>query len=266
MTSLYEFLRAEPTDRGLRAEVTRDLYGAYEGAFGGLVAAFALAAARRVAPARRPVALDCRFLSGLAAGVVHAEATVRRAGRTLTVVEVDVRDGNGVLAATATASFVDPDVLFPFDDAAMVRPGASVAYAEASPFQLRRSDVPIVGTLGPRVALTAADLVATVLEVPWDEGGAAAEAACLAADMSVGPPVARELQGEWVPHPNPDLSLRFSGETVGPEVAGVARLERIAAGVATVRLEVFSGAELVAVGCSSALLLGLGARPPEALR
>ncbi len=262
MTTLHEFLGAESTGDGLRAEVRRDLYGAYEGAFGGLVAAFALSAAREVAPGRRPVGLDTRFLTGLAAGSVHAEANIRRAGRTLTVVDVDVLDPNGSLAATATASFVDPETLFDFDDDAMVRPGASVAYAEASPFQLRRSDVPVVGTLGPRVSLTDAALVATVLQVPWDEAGTAPEAACLVADMAVAPPVARELRGEWVPHPNPDLSLRFTATDVGPEVAGVARLERVAAGVAAVRLEVFSGVELLAVGCSSVVLLGMGARDP----
>jgi len=73
--------------------------------------------------------------------------------------------------------------------------------------------------------------------------------------MSVGPPVAAELQGTGTPHPNPDLSLRFTGDDAGPEVAGVARLERIAAGVAAVRIEVFSGVELIAVGCSASLLL-----------
>jgi hypothetical protein len=41
-------------------------------------------------------------------------------------------------------------------------------------------------------------------------------------------------------------------------MAGVARLERIAAGVATVRVEVFSGVDLIAVGISTALLLGMG--------
>jgi uncharacterized protein (TIGR00369 family) len=257
--SLYEFLNAEPVDDGLRAEVTRDMYGAFEGAFGGIVAVLALGAARNAADNRRPVALDARFLRGLTAGSVHARASVVRAGRTLTVVDVAILDANGGLSATASATSVDPASLHPLDDAAMVRPGASVTYAEASPFQLRRRDAPIVGTLGPRVALTSADLVATVLEVPWTEAGTAPEAACLVADMSVGPPVARELASEWVPHPNPDLSLRFCGDDTGPEVAGVARLERVAAGVATVRIEVFSGVELIAVGCASSLLLGIGA-------
>ena len=170
-------------------------------------------------------------------------------------------DGRERLAASATAGFVNEEALYSFDDGEMVRPGASVDYAEASPFQLRRSDAPIVGTLEPRVALTDPGLMATVLQVPWDEEGTGPEAACLAADMSVGPPVARELENGWVPHPNPDLSLRFVGEEVGPEVAGVARLERVAAGVAATRIEVFSGIDLVAIGSSASILLGAANAP-----
>jgi acyl-coenzyme A thioesterase PaaI-like protein len=70
--------------------------------------------------------------------------------------------------------------------------------------------------------------------------------------------VSADLGDSWVPHPTADLSLRFAGSEAGPEVAGVARLERIAAGLATVRVEVFSGVDLIAVGLSSALLLGMG--------
>jgi hypothetical protein len=69
--------------------------------------------------------------------------------------------------------------------------------------------------------------------------------------------VAAELGDEDVPHPNPDLSLRFAVEHTDEEVAGVARLERVGHGVAAVRIEVFSGIELIAVGCSTSLLLGL---------
>jgi hypothetical protein len=100
--------------------------------------------------------------------------------------------------------------------------------------------------------------MATVLRVPFDPAGAAGEAACLVADMAVEPPVVADLGDTWVPHPNVDLSLRFAGQECGPEVAGVARLERIAAGLATVRVEVFSGVDLIAVGLSSTLLLGMG--------
>jgi acyl-coenzyme A thioesterase PaaI-like protein len=256
--NLGDFLAATPEDEGHRFSFGRDLHGAFEGAFGGVVAAACLHTARRTSD-RRPIALDCRFLRSIPAGEVTSVPEVVRVGRTLTVVLVRVFDAERELAALGTVSMAESRVLHPLDDAGMVRPGASVTYAEASPWQLRRADAPIVGTLEPRVALTDPGLIATVLRVPFDEPGTGPEASCLAADMAVGPPVAAELKKTWVPHPNPDLSLRFAGDEVGPEVAGVARLERISSGIATVRVEVFSGLDLVAVGISSALLLGLGA-------
>jgi acyl-coenzyme A thioesterase PaaI-like protein len=253
-----EFLGLEPVGDDLRFSLGRDLHGAFEGAFGGVVAACALLAARRLAAGRRPVSLDCRFLHPIPAGTLGARPRLVQEGRTISAVAVDLVDEQSRLAATASATFVDEAVLHPLDDAGMVRPGASVAYAEASPWEMRKTSVPIIGTLEPRVALTDPGLVATVLRVPFDHEDAGAEAACLVADMAVEPPLAADLGDSWIPHPSVDLSLRFAGSESGPEVAGVARLERIAAGLATVRVEVFSGVDLIAVGLSSALLLGMG--------
>lgn len=258
--TVADFLGASAGEEGtMTFALGRELHGAFEGAFGGVVAATSLTAAREVAPGLRPIALDCRFLRGVPAGEVRARVETVRAGRTVTALRVLVEDADGGLCATADASFADPGALHPLDDAGMVRPGASITYAEASPWQLRKSDAPIVGTLEPRLALTDPGLLATVLRIPWAEASRAPEAACLAADMSVGPPVAQELGDHWVPHPNPDLSLRFALEDVGvDEIAGVARLERVGAGVAVVRFEVFAGMDLVAVGCCSSILLGFG--------
>jgi uncharacterized protein (TIGR00369 family) len=257
--TVLDFLGGSVTDDGMVFKLGRELHGAFEGAFGGVIAAAALSAARTVAEDRRPIALDCRFLKGIAAGMVRARADVVRSGRTVTVARVLVEDEEGTVCATADASLANQEALHPLDDAGMVRPGASITYAEASPWQLRKADAPIVGTLEPRIATTDPGLLATVLRVPWDESDRAAEAACLVADMAVGPPVARELGDHWVPHPNPDLALRFALEDVdSAEVAGVARLERVGTGVAVVRFEVFAGLDLLAVGCSSSLLLGFG--------
>jgi acyl-coenzyme A thioesterase PaaI-like protein len=259
VTTLVEFLAVEEAEEGVYFGVTKKLSDAFEGTLGGVVAACSLVAARAMSSERRPFALDCRFLRSLEEGYVYAEPWLISEGRTTTVVGVQVMDEQGTLVAIATASFVERDALHPLDDSAMVRPGASVTYAEASPLQLRRVDTPILGTLQPRVKLTEAGLIASVLRVPWDDlDGTGPEAACLAADLSVGPPVAAELGDEWVPHPNPDLSLRFASEDTDEEVAGVTRLERVGRGVAAVRIEVFSGIELVAVGCSTSLLLGSG--------
>lgn len=253
-----EFLGAELQDDDVHFALGRDLHGAFEGALGGVVAACALVAARRLSAGRRPVSLDCRFLHPIPAGTLCARPRLVQEGRTISAVAVDLVDTESRLAATASVTFADQASLHPLDDTGMVRPGASVTYAEASPWQMRKTSVPIVGTLEPRVALTDPGLVATVVRLPFDAEGASAEAACLVADMAVEPPVSADLGDSWVPHPSADLSLRFAGTEMGPEVAGVARLERIAAGLATVRVEVFSGVDLVAVGLSSVLLLGMG--------
>ena len=49
-------------------------------------------------------------------------------------------------------------------------------------------------------------------------------------------------------------SVRGTGQT-SDEVIGVGRLERVADGLATVAIEVWSGAALVAIGVSSSTLL-----------
>ncbi|BBU24472.1 Uncharacterised protein [Mycobacterium xenopi] len=76
--------------------------------------------------------------------------------------------------------------------------------------------------------------------------------------MCVGPPVATACAGRWIPHPNPDLSLRFVGQVAGPELVGIGRLDRISAGLAAVNISVWSGNELVAVGVCSSMLLAAG--------
>ena len=88
-----------------------------------------------------------------------------------------------------------------------------------------------------------------------DGDDSSAEACCLAADMCVGAPVGGAFPGQWVPHPNPDLSLRFAGHVTGRDIAAAGRLERIAGGVALVAIEVRSGDDVVAVGASCSLLL-----------
>ncbi|MER3453199.1 MAG: hypothetical protein C4344_06070, partial [Acidimicrobiia bacterium] len=93
--------------------------------------------------------------------------------------------------------------------------------------------IPIVTTLAPRILGGGPWGIATAVEVPWDDG-AAEEGVCLAADMCVGPPVAAALADCWVPHPNPDLSLRFVPTEAGREYVGIGRLAEIAGGLAGV--------------------------------
>ena len=86
--------------------------------------------------------------------------------------------------------------------------------------------------------------------------GDGSEGACLAADLSVGPPVDAVIpRGTWVPHPNPDLSLRFLGPPEGPYLVAIALCREISGGLATVETEVWQQQSLVATGISTSLLL-----------
>ena len=256
MPTLSEFLGAEPGDDGAwRYDVPSDLYGAFGGAFGGIVSAAAIHAARSVAPGRRPVSLDCRFLRQLPAGTATATPSVVRQGRTLTSVDVDVAGEDGRLSATASVGLADAGALA---DRTLDRgPGpAAPAYEDAQPWSGPvDTSVPMIATLEPRTARMG-PAIASILRAPWEDEGTSPELACLAGDLCVGPPVADALADDWIPHPNPDLSLRFTSGTAGSEVAGLGILVRMAGGVATTAVEVRSGSELLAVGVSCSLLLG----------
>ena len=236
-----------------------ELYGAFGGVFGGAVAAATVLAARPLAAGRVPAALDCRFLRGLGDGDARAAADVVHQGRTMTVVAVDLVDRRGKLACRATVSLVDPAVL-----ADLETPGAPVPQGDASGQGARKWRTPpgvvapIVDTLSPSVLGGTDEGVATTLQVPWDEDGStSAEAACFGADLAVGPPVVAALMaaGRALPHPNPDLSLRFAGSVTGRELLAVGRLERLTGGIAVTTVRVVSGGRLVSAGTSCSLVL-----------
>lgn len=232
------------------------LHGAFGGTFGGVVAACAVRVARDLAPGRVPVSLDVRFLRGLT-GEAAAEGSVLHAGRSLATVGVDLRDAQGRPAARATVGLVTPEALHPLE-----RPGARPPALEEGRAQAWRAPsgvaIPVVTTLAPRVLGAGEWGVATGLSVPWADADAGAEAVCLAADMCVGPPVAAACAGSWLPHPNPDLSLRFAGvQPAGGELVASGRLEAVAAGVALVGIAVWRGGELAGVGVSCSLFVDL---------
>lgn len=229
-----------------------EMHGAFGGAFGGLIGACTVLVARDVARERTPAALDCRFLRALPAGTALCRGSLLHAGRTLSCVGVDVFDERERLATRATISLVDGSAL---RDIARAHPAASMHFAPFENAEPWPPVAPIVKTLEARTVASGPDGIASAVRIPWDEGGSA-EAACLAGDMSVGPPVALSMSGERVSTPNPDLSLRFCGDVTTDHVVGLARTERAAGGVAVVRISVWSGDELVAIGISSSLLLG----------
>jgi acyl-coenzyme A thioesterase PaaI-like protein len=250
---IHDFLGARRSAPGdWTFSLPQRMHGAFGGAFGGLVAACAILASRDAAPDRTPAAGDFRFLRGLRAGDAHARATLVRAGRSLSCVQTDILDGDGELSARAVISFVDAGALRDIPRDAVQRPPDWTPFDEAEPWP---PVAPIVETLRARTVGSGPDGVATAVHVPWEPAGDA-EAACLAADMSVGPPVAYAVSGERVSTPNPDLSVRFCGEVSTRVVVGLARTERVHGGVAAVRIAVWSGDSLAAIGVSSSLVLG----------
>lgn len=252
---IHEFLGADrEDDTTWRFALGTALHGAFGGAFGGVLAACCLVAARELAPGRVPAALDCRFVRGLPAGIASVTANLLHGGRSLSNISIDVCDENGKLATRSMVSLVEPGALrqlhvptaepddwTPFDDA---QPWPAVA--------------PIVATLDARSVGSGDRGLATAVRVPWDGTDSSAEAACLAADISVGQPIGATLSAAGAPPraPNPDLSVRFCGDVVTSHVIGVSRTHRVDAGVMALSIEVWSGTDLVALGVSSALVLG----------
>ncbi|MGH9186537.1 MAG: hypothetical protein ACRD0U_12095, partial [Acidimicrobiales bacterium] len=69
-------------------------------------------------------------------------------------------------------------------------------------------------------------------------------------------PVAAACDGEWLPHPNPDLSLRFTpGPAASRDVVSVGRLVRVAAGLAVVAVEVAVDGVTTAAGVATSMVL-----------
>ena len=247
------FLGADQLDGDLWTfSLPEELNGAFGGMFGGIIAAACIVASRSSAPERVPTAIDCRFLRGLPPGSSRARTTLLHSGRSLSCVSVDVHDERDRLATRATVSLVEPRALRNVARPGAPPPGGWSSVEDAEPWP---PVAPIAKSLDIRTVGAGPEGIAVAVLIPWRTGGSP-EAACLAADASVGPPVAAAMRGERVATPNPDLSLRFCGEIGAGRLVGLARAERAEGGVAAVRLAVWSDEQLVAIGVSSSLLLG----------
>jgi acyl-coenzyme A thioesterase PaaI-like protein len=257
-----EFLGTDAAGGGVtRFTLGPDVHGAFGGVFGGAVAAACVRAARSCAPGRRPFSAHVTFVRGLATPTCTATATAVAAGRTVTTVGVDLHDDGGRLAARATVSFAAPEALDPMDVAGALAPPDVAAYEDGRDLAASPAfEAPILRVLAPRLVGTPEGGYAQAVQLPWRPlTDTAAEAACMAADLCVGVPVGAALDGRPVAIPNPDLSLRFLGEEAAAVLVGVGRLARVDAGMAATAVEVWAGTVPVAIGLSSAVLLG--ARP-----
>ncbi len=263
--NLREFLKAEPGEERTTFHLGEELHGAFGGAFGGVVAASLLFAARQRVPDRRPVAVDARFLRSLPRGDAEARVEVVRSGRSVTELSVVLTGSDGRQAASALVALADPEALQPREepDPLAARRGPvdqairAVRYDAAIPLTSEQAHAaPVVASLAPRLARPAEGVFVSVVKVPWTpEPGTGAEAACLAADMCTGPPVVAGLGERWAPHPNGDLSVRFATDSWLPEVAGAARLEWFAAGCAVTHFDLVSEGRIVGAGVSTSYVL-----------
>ena len=241
-----------------RYAIRQELYGAFGGVFGGVLGAIALREARAAAPGRAPISLDLNFLRGVPEGEATVDVDTLASGRSMTSVSVSVSMA-GRLCTAAVVKLADQAALADVDV-----PGAAANQPPAPPYDSGRSwgesaaAIPMVATLQPRTITGDPRGVGFALQIPWDSTGADAEAACFAADGSVGAPLAMAATGRFA-HPNPDIAMRFMpGAAAGREVVGFGRVERGGGGAVLVAVEVWSGTEQLAAGVSCALQLPTG--------
>jgi len=254
-----ERLRGSRLDDGTwRFDLTEELNGGFGGTNGGTLAAVCVHVARSINPARSPASADVRFIRGFRPGAARVVPTTLNEGRTLTTVSVDILTEDNKLATRGTISLVAPEALAEIDKTgAQMPPDDLTVYDEAPEWrQPKGQGIPLIETFSPRMMGRNEAGIATGTRLIWDDPNATAEAACIAADISVGPPVAAALKGKPLAMPNPDISLRFTGADCGGDhLVSVCGLEGVIGGLATTSLSVWSADRLIAVGVSSTTCL-----------
>ena len=243
-------------------DLAEELNGGFGGTNGGALAAVCVFVARSVAPGRLPTGIDARFIRSFAPGMARVVPTVLNEGRTLTTVSVDVFTPQGKLATRGTVSLVVAAALADIDKTGNRSPLEDLnSYAQAREWRQPpgHRGIPLIETFSPRMMGGGDDGIATGTRIIWSDANATAEAACIAADISVGPPVASALKGMPLAMPNPDISLRFTGNDAdGDHLVSNCRLEGVTGGLATTSLEVWSERTLIAAGVSTTTCLSTG--------
>jgi acyl-coenzyme A thioesterase PaaI-like protein len=255
-----ERLRGSPQQNGeWQFDLDEEFNGGFGGTNGGTLAAVCVFVARDIAPQRIPIGIDARFIRGFRPGIAQVVPTVLNAGRTLTTVSVDIVTAQGKLATRGTVSLALPEALAEVDkESTRAVPEGLTPFAESRVWRQPKGfgGIPLIDTFSPRMMGASDAGIATGCKIIWDDDAATAEAACIAADISVGPPVAGALKGMPLAMPNPDISLRFTGvQARGGHLVSCCRLEGVNAGLATTSLAVFSNEVLVAVGISTTTCL-----------
>jgi acyl-coenzyme A thioesterase PaaI-like protein len=244
-------------DNAWQFDLKEEWNGGFGGTTGGVLAALCVFAARAMAPERNPTSVDSRFIRGFKPGLATVVPTLVNAGRSLSTVMVDIVNEEGKLCTRSTVTLVVANALAEVDvaggagDLQDMRP---LSEARVWP-QHEKRPIPLVDTFRPAFMGVDERGTATRVDVVWDEGGLA-EAICIAADLSVGPPVARALKGKPLAMPNPDISLRFCAPAPLPsQLIASCRLDCLEGGLATTRIEVRAQDKLVANGVSTTTCL-----------
>ena len=250
---------AQQPDGEWQFDLAEELNGGFGGTNGGTLAAVCVFVARSTAAPRIPISIDARFIRGFRPGLARVVSTVLNAGRTLTTVSVDIVTAQGKLATRGTVSLVAPEALADVDQApSRIAPEGLTSFAQSRVWRQPKgfAGIPLIDTFSPRLMGASDAAITTGTKIIWDDPDATAEAACIAADISVGPPVAGALKGLPLAMPNPDISLRFTGAIANTDhLVSCARLEGVNAGLAMTSLAVWSDAVLIGVGISTTTCL-----------
>lgn len=225
--------------------------GGFGGSNGGVLAALCVNVSRDLAPDRIPSGLDTRFIRSFRPGKALVKATLLNEGRSLSVVSVDITNEEGKLFVRSTVTLVNSLALadihhqnemagtenfLPFED------------GKVWPQPKGPQSIPLIDTFQPAYIGNNSDGTATAVTLIWDEPGTTAEAVCIAADVSVGPPVSRIVKAEAA-IPNPDISLRFCGDfEMQEKLLAFCKTENINQGLASNTIKVCCGEHLAGLG------------------
>ena len=254
-------LGGNPSSNGVwNFELTEELNGGFGGTNGGVLAALCVFVARQASPGRQVCGMDARFIRGFRPGLATVVPTILNAGRTLTTISVDITSADGKLATRTTVSLAAPEALAEVSIAPKDYPTEGlIPYAEGNLWRQPEGPqvIPLIDTFEPRRMARGENSATTGTRIIWDDPLASAEAVCVAADISTGPPVAMAVRGKPLATPNPDLSLRFSGRAVTTNyLAAHCELASLVNGQAMTSLEVRSAGDLLAVGISTTTCFG----------
>ena len=259
MNFLERFAGRRCGDHLWEFQLATEVNGGFGGTNGGVLAAICINVARSLAPGKTPVGLDARFLNGFRPGLATIKAMTLSAGRTMNVVSIDILDEQQRPATRGTVSLVNTASLAGISGDFADRPERELlSYTDGKVWREPPTQpIPLIETFKPRYLGKDNFGISTAVDIIWNEPDTLAEACCIAADISVGPPVARAMKRQPLSIPNPDLSLRFTGAELSPSwLLSTCKLASLNIGIAATSLEVTSGNTLLAVGVSTTICTG----------